>query len=235
MLYGNIKILGSTLLSAEEAENLLTKENRKYHCWWWLRSPGDYSSYAASVYVDGDVYYYGGGVNYDGHCVRPALKISNLESSNLLIGDVFEVGDWKFKVISENLAWMYEQDIGDHIFDAKTNVYEQSEIKQFVDNWFEKEIKPLIPKELDFSKVKFEETIGDISYFIVPREWVEDYALSDVFATISLEDDIVRISPTKYDGEQYVDYDWRDFFVLPENIIKFKNLASKEEVYVVNC
>ena len=62
-----------------------------------------------------------------------------------------------------------------------------------------------------------------------------DYALSDVFATISLEDDIVHISPTKYDGEQYVDYNWRDFFVFPEDIIKFKNLASKEEVYVVNC
>ena len=144
MLYGNIKILGSTLLSVEEAENLLTKENRKYHCWWRLRSPGRLSKYAADVRTDGAVNYSGDGVYYDNFCVRPALEISNLESSNLLIGDVFEVGDYKFRVISEDLAWLYEQDIGQHRFDEKTNIYEQSEIKQFVDDWFEREIKPLL-------------------------------------------------------------------------------------------
>ena len=226
MTLRNLKINGATLLSVEEAENLLTMEDRKYRCWWWLRSPGDFSDCAASVYGGGDVYYRGYGVDSEGDCVRPALKISNLQSSNLLIGDVFEVGDWKFKVISENLAWLYEQDIGSHRFDEETNIYEQSEIKQIVDNWFEKEIKPLLSKELDFSKVKFEETIGDISYFIVPREWVEDYALSDVFATISLEDDIVRISPTKYDGEQYVDYDWQDFSLPKEELNKLKKLLT---------
>ena len=175
---------------------MLTKEELKYRYWWWLRSPGNNSHDAAHVSRDGGVYYLGSNVYYDDLCVRPALEISNLEFSNLLIGDVFEVGNYKFRVISENLAWLYEQDIGQHKFDEETNIYEDSEIKQFIDDWFDKEIKPLLPKELDFSKVKFEETIGDISYFIVPREWVEDYALSDVFATISLEDDIVRISPT---------------------------------------
>ena len=225
MLNKNLKINGATLLSIEEAENLLAAKERKYHCWWWLRSPGYYSGDAAHVHGGGDLDCLGCGVYNVGSYVRPALKISNLESSNLLIGDVFEVGDWKFKVISENLAWLYKQDIGDHRFDEKTNVYEQSEIKQFVDNWFEKEIKPLLPKELDFSKVKFEETIGDISYFIVPREWVEDYALSDVFATISLEDDMVRISPTKYDGEQYVDYDWRDFILAEDGLNLLKKLV----------
>ena len=224
MILRNLKIHGATLLSVEETENLLTREERKYHCWCWLRSPGTYSLYAADVCRDGDVDYDGHGVNVDGGCVRPALQISNLESSNLLIGDVFEVGDYKFRIISEDLAWMYEQDIGQHRFDEETNVYEQSEIKQFVDDWFEREIKPFLPKELDFSKVKFEETIGDISYFIVPREWVEDYALSDVFATISLEDDIVRISPTKYDGEQYVDYDWRDFILAEDELNLLKKL-----------
>ena len=146
MLYGNIKILGSTLLSVEEAENLLTKENREYpHCdWWWLRSPGTGSNRAASVDFDGDVTYNGDFVDYDNFCVRPALEISNLEASNLLIGDVFEVGNYKFRVISENLAWMYKQDIGDHRFNDETNVYEQSEIKHFVDDWFESKIKPLL-------------------------------------------------------------------------------------------
>ena len=225
MILRNLKIHGATLLSVEEAKNLLTEEDCKYPCWWWLRSPGTSSDYAANVYGDGGVNFGGDRVDNDNNCVRPALKISNLESSNLLIGDVFEVGDYKFRVISEDLAWMHEQDIGLRRFDEKTNIYEQSEIKQFVDDWFEKEIKPLLPKELDFSKVKFEETIGDISYFIVPREWVEDYALSDVFATISLEDDIVRISPTKYDGEQYVDYDWQDFILSEVEYNQLKKLV----------
>ena len=229
MLNRNLKIVGATLLSVEEAENLLTMEDRRYGCWWWLRSPGYLSNYAAYVYRGGVVGYRGGGVAHGNRCVRPVLQISNLQSSNfqssnLLIGDVFEVGGWKFKVISKNLAWLYEQDIGKHIFDAKTNIYEQSKIKQFVDDWFEREINPLLPKELDFSKVKFEETVDGVSYFIVPREWVEDYALSDVFATISLEDDMVRISPTKYDGEQYVDYDWRDFILAEDELNLLKKL-----------
>ena len=224
MLDRSLKITRATLLSIEESENLLTNEERSYHCWWWLRSPGYFSYNAADVSSDGDVYYYGIYVDDGYRCVRPALQISNLKSSDLQIGDTFEVGDYNFRVISENLAWMYAQDIGQHIFDKKTNIYEQSEIKQFVDDWFDEEIKPLLPKELDFSKVKFEETVGNISYFIVPREWVEDYALSDVFATISLEDDIVRISPTKYDGEQYVDYNWQDFFLSEEEKKQIKKL-----------
>ena len=144
MILRNLKIHGATLLSVEETENLLTREERKYHCWWWLRSPGISSDGAAGVGNGGDVYCNGYGVYGDDDCVRPALQISNLESSNLLIGDVFEVGDYKFRIISEDLAWMYEQDIGDHRFDEETNVYGQSEIKQFVDDWFEREIKPLL-------------------------------------------------------------------------------------------
>ena len=146
MLNKNLKIHGATLLSVEEAKNLLTKENREYpHCdWWWLRSPGTGSNRAASVDFDGDVTYNGDFVDYDNFCVRPALQISVLKSSNLKIGDTFDVGDYKFRVISEDLAWMYEQDIGDHRFDEETNVYGQSEIKQFVDDWFEREIKPLL-------------------------------------------------------------------------------------------
>ena len=45
--------------------------------WWWLRSPGGYRSYAASVYYDGSLLNYR--VYYDRGCVRPALWV-NLES-----------------------------------------------------------------------------------------------------------------------------------------------------------
>jgi uncharacterized repeat protein (TIGR02543 family) len=51
----------------------------KATCWWWLRSPGHYGDYAASVDCDGGVRYYGDLVDLDYLCVRPALNL-NLES-----------------------------------------------------------------------------------------------------------------------------------------------------------
>jgi hypothetical protein len=41
--------------------------------WWWLRSPGDYSHYAAYVISDGEVYEHGYYVNDSSVSVRPAL------------------------------------------------------------------------------------------------------------------------------------------------------------------
>ena len=81
-------IKGITLLSVEEAENLLTEEQRKCtyngeRCCWWLRSPGDDQDAAAFVDIDGSVLYFGYSVNYAYDCVRPALILSNLKSSNL--------------------------------------------------------------------------------------------------------------------------------------------------------
>ena len=45
-------------------------------CWWWLRSPGDRSNYAADVSSDGSVNYSGDYVSYGSGCVRPALWIN---------------------------------------------------------------------------------------------------------------------------------------------------------------
>lgn len=50
--------------------------------WWWLRSPGYDSGYAAGVYDYGWVYRYGHDVGSSGDGVRPALHL-NLSSSNL--------------------------------------------------------------------------------------------------------------------------------------------------------
>jgi len=44
--------------------------------WWWLRSPGDFDTYAAYVGHDGDVDVYGSGVDYDGRAARPALWLN---------------------------------------------------------------------------------------------------------------------------------------------------------------
>ena len=52
------------------------KVDGKATCWWWLRSPGHTSSYAANVYSDGSVYDRGSNVNYGDVAVRPALWVN---------------------------------------------------------------------------------------------------------------------------------------------------------------
>lgn len=136
----DLEIHGATLLSVEEAEELLTKDERKYHNWWWLRSPGYFQYYAAYVLPSGSVLRYGSYVRTDDVCIRPALKISNLESSNLKIGDLFEFGGKQFKIISDTLAFCLD-DIGTGCFrddgEAKNaNIYKESDIKKYIDNWF---------------------------------------------------------------------------------------------------
>ena len=46
------------------------------NCWWWLRSPGGDSDYAALVYGGGSVGNYGSSVNSSDDAVRPALWIN---------------------------------------------------------------------------------------------------------------------------------------------------------------
>lgn len=131
----NFKIKGATLLSVDEAE-VLPLRLRQYKTWWWLRSPGDDSTYAASFYSDGSVDNYGFSVDYDFGAVRPALQIKNLESSNFEIGDLFKFGNKEFEIISDSLAFC-TTDIGKHRFDLYSNDYEKSLIKQYIDEWFE--------------------------------------------------------------------------------------------------
>jgi hypothetical protein len=138
------KFKRATLLSTDEAESLLTKKEKAYHDWWWLRSPGMYQHYAANVTSGGSVNYYGDRVNYVYDCVRPALII-NLKSSNYKIGDTFKFGNKAFKIISDNSAFCLE-DIGTHCFREDpeapdANDYDASDVKKFIDAWFEKTLK----------------------------------------------------------------------------------------------
>jgi len=134
-----LEITGVTLLSIEEAE-ILTEEERKYTSWWWLRSPGTFSYYATLVNDDGYISSIGYHVDNNYTCVRPALIINNLKSSNLEIGDIFEIDGYEFKIISENLAWMCKQDIGRYTFNdfGNGNNYITSNVKKIVDNWYER-------------------------------------------------------------------------------------------------
>lgn len=62
------------LLSTNEVEKL-PKEIREFSNWWWLRSPGDCSDYAASVISDGSVNPDGNYVNFTSGSVRPAIRV----------------------------------------------------------------------------------------------------------------------------------------------------------------
>ena len=140
--YNGIEINGATLLSTTDAKNLLTRTQREYNNWWWLRSAGGSSDYACGV-ISGGYYDLYRTSDTDGG-VRPALKI-NLHSSNLKVGDRFTLGMWDFEIISDTLAFMYKQDIGTQPFskDGRTNDYEQSDIKTYVDRWYNEVIRPL--------------------------------------------------------------------------------------------
>ena len=67
--------------------------------------------------------------------IRPVLEIRSLGSFK--IGNIFSIGNYKFKIITPDIAWLYKQDIGKDYFDDKSNDYETSHVKQIIDAWFE--------------------------------------------------------------------------------------------------
>lgn len=134
-----LNIDGATLLSVKEAEKLPIRL-RKYGKWWWLRSPGRISIAASIVYDYGVIGCVGGHVDYIFGYVRPALIISNIESLNLTIGDCFSFGGKEFEIVSNTIAFC-KSDIGQCCFrhdykSSDANIYEASDIKEFVDDWF---------------------------------------------------------------------------------------------------
>lgn len=134
-----LEITGATLLSVEEAKQL-DKEILKASNSWWLGSRGYNVNNAACVYGDnGYVDDIGNNVEYS-FGVRPALIISNLESSSLKIGDSITFGDHDFTIISDKHA-LCDDIIGRCAFreDWKAkdaNDYEASDVKKYVDDWF---------------------------------------------------------------------------------------------------
>lgn len=119
---------------------LSIEEYKKYHdriphinCWWWLRSPGDYSDFTAGVDDDGSIYFDGYRVDYDDGAVRPVLRIAHPEKIGMRIVQY----DFPWIVIDKNLA-IAEVPIVFHRFDNKSNNYENSEIKKFLNDWIER-------------------------------------------------------------------------------------------------
>lgn len=118
-----------TLLSIEEAKKI-PKPFRACHKQWWLQSPGICPFCVVYVNDMGDVMECGDFV-FDIHfVVRPAFKINNLKSE---IGDKIMVGKTWCTVIDENLV-LADYPICEHKFDEKSNDWENSELKAFMNS-----------------------------------------------------------------------------------------------------
>lgn len=115
-------------------------------CCWWLRSPGYESRTAAFVGLSGDVCVSGVDVNCDYSAVRPALRILGSLLNTLprtKKGYVIYL-DTKWIDISDYLGYpcllkkkcMKES----HRFDIKSNNYEESEVKKFIEDWYRRSL-----------------------------------------------------------------------------------------------
>lgn len=133
-----LTIKSASLLSIEEAANLLSEEDRKYKGYWWLHPAIRDDEFAPDVEPDGSISYCGDYVNTDDTYVRPVLNILLSQTGGIKPGEVFFFGDKPFKIISENQAFCMG-DIGKCSFNKTIydkNNYETSLIKEYIDGWF---------------------------------------------------------------------------------------------------
>ena len=120
-----------TLLSIREWNKAKEiKSVPRFIGWWWLCSPGYYSTLATCVYGSSITNDYGDDVKYDFGRVRPAFKIPNLK---LEIGSKIFVENTLCTVIDTDYA-LSDIAVCQHRFDKKSNDYETSEIKQFINS-----------------------------------------------------------------------------------------------------
>ena len=124
---GNYEI---TLLTKDEYEQYKDRIP-PVNYWWWLRSPGSCSDDAAYVNGFGSVGNGGGDVNYDDGAVRPVIKSMSL---NFPIGECFIALGNRWVMIDNCMA--ISQDVITHRqYDPKENVWETSELKQWLEEW----------------------------------------------------------------------------------------------------
>ena len=127
------------LHTGEYEITFLTKEEYEAHRrqiplindWWWLRSPGFHSYYAAIIDIGGSVRDFGSIVYDDGSAVRPALKSAIL---NLPIGEKFNTLGNRWVMIDDGFA-ISEDVITHRRYDSESNVWETSELRKWLEAW----------------------------------------------------------------------------------------------------
>ena len=118
------------LLTVEEAEKVPQKL-RKHTRWWWLKTDSG-SLRAPSVFDAGDICRNGDFIE-NGAAVRPALRITGI--GDYRVGSLFKFGGKWFQIVDDDIAFCLSN-IGIERYDINSSNYEKSEIKRFVDNWF---------------------------------------------------------------------------------------------------
>lgn len=147
----------ATLPTKEQIEQVIPKEDRLCNNQpgnegqrgdpYWLKTAGKKRSNVFIVMRNGEIAEVSILPNYRGDIlvcgIRPVLVLSEM-SNNCQIGDYFRLGESIFKIVSNNLA-ICTKVIGgskfrrnaDRDIDAPdANDYEQSDVKKYVDNWF---------------------------------------------------------------------------------------------------
>ncbi len=165
-----IKVVEVTLLSVEELEACTDyvkapAEDPMEPRYWYLRTPAEDGEICLACESDvdeptdpgyddnWDIEDDDGFILYTVHGtgVRPVLRLDSETLSDTITlepGDEVEINEINFTYISNNLllADRFLRDAcGDYgIFDETTNIYEDSEAKERVDEWFEEKIKPFL-------------------------------------------------------------------------------------------
>lgn len=139
-----------TLLSTEDYEKYepiipVIRDDR-----WWLRSPSYDQDRAVFVLTNGSIHKLGYGVYYCDSAVRPALILELEVSNNLfwykperLVGTKIKYGNYKWTILDADFGELYvlcDELIARHRFDPKSNDWDKSELKQ----WLETEGMKLI-------------------------------------------------------------------------------------------
>lgn len=154
-----------TLLSVDEyqvAKHCIPPMND----WWWLRSPGCNSKYAAYVNIDGWILTNGHRVGITIGAVRPALRILNLQSLGLKIGDQIDyLAGHSWTVVADDLA-LCNDGVGQSVFRrngkaADANVYEKSDVKRYLQKWAETAGIVFVKEEAHEKKEQVDGTISN--------------------------------------------------------------------------
>lgn len=136
----DIAINEARLLTKEEVE-ALPERFKLYDNWWWT-STANVANPVSAWFVSGPYGYLIRNIVDSEGSVRPTLIF---ESKDLEVGDKFLIGEKEFEVIKESLAFC-TSDIGEcafrEDFEAEdANDYEKSDIKKYIDKWFEENVK----------------------------------------------------------------------------------------------
>ena len=132
----NEQIESIDLLTAEEAE-VLPLWILCCGKWWWLATPGLNAARASGVNFTGSVRRYGHGVSDERDSVRPAAKIKGLPE--LEFGETVKVlGRLAIYVGGDRV--LFAEPVFEGRFDGRSNRYEDSEIRERLAAWLDKEL-----------------------------------------------------------------------------------------------